>query len=308
MASFCEGKVAVVTGAGGTLCSCIAKYLALKGAKVVLIGRTREKLEKVASEIMGGSRCCATADAQQRVPPCVRVEPGDVTDEKSMQEIADRVLAEWGPCRFLVNGAGGNNVKAMPTRLRFSEADLAGGSQLAATASGAINCAPPAERGFWDIDMEAFKSVLEINTLGTVIPSRIFGLQMAKAGGGSILNFGSMNTYRPLTRVAPYAMSKAAIANWTMFFAQYMAPAHVRVNAVAPGFFVNERSKQYLMTPDGGFSARGQQVIAHTPAGRFGEAEELLGCVEWLLDDEKAGFVTGITVPVDGGFLASAGV
>ena len=156
--------------------------------------------------------------------------------------------------------------------------------------------------------MEAFKSVLEINTLGTVIPSRIFGLQMAKAGGGSILNFGSMNTYRPLTRVAPYAMSKAAIANWTMFFAQYMAPAHVRVNAVAPGFFVNERSKQYLMTPDGGFSPRGQQVIAHTPAGRFGEASELLGCVEWLLDDEKAGFVTGITVPVDGGFLASAGV
>jgi len=117
-----------------------------------------------------------------------------------------------------------------------------------------------------------------------------------------------MNTYRPLTRVAPYAMSKAAIANWTMFFAQYMAPAHVRVNAVAPGFFVNERSKQYLMTPDGGFSPRGQQVIAHTPAGRFGEASELLGCVEWLLDDEKAGFVTGITVPVDGGFLASAGV
>ena len=183
----------------------------------------------------------------------------------------------------------------------------AGGSRSRATAD-AQERVPPPDRGFWDIDMEAFKSVLEINTLGTVIPSRIFGLQMAKAGGGSILNFGSMNTYRPLTRVAPYAMSKAAIANWTMFFAQYMAPAKVRVNAVAPGFFVNERSKQYLMTPDGGFSARGQQVINHTPAGRFGEANELLGCVEWLLDDEKAGFVTGITVPVDGGFLSSAGV
>ena len=296
MASFCEGKVAVVTGAGGTLCSCIAKDLASKGAKVVLIGRTREKLEKVAEEIRGGSRSCATADAQERVPPCVRVEPGDVTDEKAMQAIADRVLAEWGPCRFLVNGAGGNNVKAMPTRLRFSEADLTPTTDF------------DKDRGFWDIDLAAFKSVLEINTLGTVIPSKVFGRQMAKAGGGSILNFGSMNTYRPLTRVAPYAMSKAAIANWTMFFAQYMAPAHVRVNAVAPGFFVNERSKQYLMTPDGGFSPRGQQVIAHTPAGRFGEAPELLGCVEWLLDDEKAGFVTGITVPVDGGFLASAGV
>ena len=281
MASFCEGKVAVVTGAGGTLCSCIAKDLALKGAKVVLIGRTRAKLEKVAGEIEGTD---------------VRIEPADVTDEKAIQEIADRVLAEWGPCRFLVNGAGGNNVKAMPSRLRFSEADLTPTADF------------DKDRGFWDIDMEAFKSVLEINTIGTVVPSRVFGLQMAKAGGGSILNFGSMNTYRPLTRVAPYAMSKAAIANWTMFFAQYMAPAHVRVNAVAPGFFVNERSRQYLMTPDGGFSPRGQQVIAHTPAGRFGEAPELLGCVEWLLDDEKAGFVTGVTGPVDGGFLASAGV
>jgi NAD(P)-dependent dehydrogenase (short-subunit alcohol dehydrogenase family) len=283
MDAYCYGKVAIVTGAGGTLCSAIAKDLAKKGAQVVLIGRTREKLERVSAEIAASGGAC-------------RIEPGDVTDERAMQGIADRVAAEWGPCRYLINGAGGNNVKAMPTRLRFSEAD----------------CEPTAdfakERGFWDIDMEAFKSVLEINTLGTVIPSRIFGLQMAKAGGGAILNFASMNTYRPLTRVAPYAMSKAAIANWTMFFAQYMAPAHVRVNAVAPGFFVNERSKQYLMTPDGGFSPRGQQVIAHTPAGRFGEAPELLGCVEWLLDDEKAGFVTGITVPVDGGFLASAGV
>ena len=298
-ASFCEGKVAVVTGAGGTLCSCIAKDLALKGAKVVLIGRTREKLEKVAGEIEEAQRAgrpLSQCNGQDARCPSVRIEPGDVTDEKSMQKIADSVLAEWGPCRFLVNGAGGNNVKAMPTRLRFSEADLTPTSDF------------DKDRGFWDIDLAAFKSVLEINTLGTVIPSRIFGLQMARAGGGSILNFGSMNTYRPLTRVAPYAMSKAAIANWTMFFAQYMAPAHVRVNAVAPGFFVNERSKQYLMTPDGGFSARGQQVIAHTPAGRFGEAPELLGCVEWLLDDEKAGFVTGITVPVDGGFLASAGV
>ena len=305
--SFCTGKVAVVTGAGGTLCSCIAEDLAKKGAKVVLIGRTREKLEKTARKIAEAGGCC-------------RIEPGDVTDEKAMREIADRVLAEWGPCRYLINGAGGNNVKAMPTRLRFSEKDL---ESPLSTNDNCHDCskntnandfAPPrepnlpAERGFFDIDMEAFRSVLEINTIGTVVPSRIFGLQMAKAGGGAILNFGSMNTYRPLTRVAPYAMSKAAIANWTMFFAQYMAPAKVRVNAVAPGFFVNERSRQYLMTPDGGFSARGQQVIHHTPAGRFGEAPELLGCVEWLLDDEKAGFVTGITVPVDGGFLASAGV
>ena len=278
-----KDKVAVVTGAGGTLCSAIAIDLAKKGAKVVLIGRTREKLEKVAAAIgTGGGVCC--------------IEPGDVTDEKAMQPIAARVAAEWGPCRFLINGAGGNNVKAMPTRLRFSEADYAPTADFSK------------ERGFFDIDMEAFKSVLEINTVGTVVPSRIFGLQMAKAGGGAILNFASMNTYRPLTRVAPYAMSKAAIANWTMFFAQYMAPAKVRVNAVAPGFMVNERSKQYLMTPDGGLSPRGEQVMHHTPMGRFGEAQDLLGCVNWLLDDSVSSFVTGITVPVDGGFLSSAGV
>lgn len=287
--SYCKDKVAVVTGAGGTLCSAIAVDLAKKGAKVVLVGRTREKLEKVAGEITASGGVC-------------RIEPADVTDEAAMRDMADRVAAEWGPCRFLVNGAGGNNVKAMPTRLHFCEKDLC------VSASLRENNDLPADRGFFDIDMAAFKSVLEINTLGTVIPSRVFALQMAKAGGGAMLNFASMNTYRPLTRVAPYAMSKAAIANWTMFFAQYMAPAKVRVNAVAPGFMVNERSKQYLMTPDGGLSPRGEQVMHHTPAGRFGEAEDLLGCVNWLLDDSVSSFVTGITVPVDGGFLSSAGV
>ena len=281
--SYCKDKVAVVTGAGGTLCSAIAIDLAKKGAKVVLVGRTREKLEKVAGEITASGGIC-------------RIEPADVTDEAAMRDMAGRIAAEWGPCRFLINGAGGNNVKAMPTRLRFSEADYAPTADFAK------------DRGFFDIDMAAFKSVLEINTLGTVIPSRIFALQMAKVGGGAILNFGSMNTYRPLTRVAPYAMSKAAIANWTMFFAQYMAPAKVRVNAVAPGFMVNERSRGYLMTPDGGLSSRGEQVMHHTPMGRFGEAEDLLGCVNWLLDDSVSSFVTGITVPVDGGFLSSAGV
>ena len=294
MNTYCKDKVAVVTGAGGTLCSAIAIDLAKKGAKVVLVGRTREKLEKVENEIAASGGIC-------------RIEPADVTDEAAMRDMADRVAAEWGPCRFLINGAGGNNVKAMPTRLRFCEKDLCVKNNPVNPVNP-VQKELPTDRGFFDIDMEAFKSVLEINTLGTVIPSRIFALQMAKAGGGAILNFASMNTYRPLTRVAPYAMSKAAIANWTMFFAQYMAPAKVRVNAVAPGFMVNERSKQYLMTPDGGLSPRGEQVMHHTPAGRFGEAEDLLGCVNWLLDDSVSSFVTGITVPVDGGFLSSAGV
>ena len=290
-----QDKVAVVTGAGGTLCSVIARHLAEQGAKVVLVGRTREKLEKVVEDLAQSRDAGASSPAM--IAPC------DVTDEAAVNDLAARVLREWGPCRFLINGAGGNNIKAMPTRLRFSPEDLA-----SAQPQTPREAAESASRGFFDIDMEAFKSVLEINTLGTVIPSRAFGLQMAAAGGGVILNFASMNTYRPLTRVAPYAMAKAAIANWTMFFAQYMAPAHVRVNAIAPGFMVNDRSRKYLCTPDGGLSARGEQVMAHTPMGRFGEAEDLLGCVDWLLDDAKSSFVTGITVPVDGGFLASAGV
>ena len=280
--SFCESKVAVVTGAGGTLCGPIAVDLAQKGAKVVLIGRTAAKLEATAAEIAKVGGIC-------------RVETGSVTDEPAIQSIADKVAAEWGPCRFLVNGAGGNQPPAVADRLQFDPAELSG-----PMADG--------KKGWWDVDLKVFESVLMTNTMGTVIPSRVFAKQMAAAGGGAIINFGSMNTYRPLTRVAAYAMSKAAIANWTQFLAQYLAPAKIRVNAIAPGFFVNDRSRKILCTPEGGLTARGEQVMAHTPARRFGEAPELLGCVDWLLDDEKAGFVTGITVPVDGGFLASAGV
>ena len=277
-----KDRVAVVTGAGGTLCSVIAKHLAAKGVKVVLIGRTREKLEPVAEAIRDAGGVC-------------RVEPGDVTDEARMTEIAECIKREWGNCRILVNGAGGNNIKAMSTLTQFDRREL-------------DHTLPEGERGFSDIDLAAFESVLKINTIGTVLPCRVFGMQMAAAGGGSILNFASMNTYRPLTRVAAYAMSKAAIANFTQFLANYYAPANIRVNAVAPGFFVNERSVKYLRTPDGGLSPRGERVMQHTPLGRFGEAPELIGCVEWLLDDDKAAFVTGITVPVDGGFLASTGV
>jgi NAD(P)-dependent dehydrogenase (short-subunit alcohol dehydrogenase family) len=282
MNRFFKDKVAVVTGAGGTLCGPIAVDLAKKGAKVVLIGRTASKLEVTAEAIAEAGGVC-------------RIETASVTDEPAIQAIADKVAAEWGPCRFLVNGAGGNQPAAVADRLAFDPAELEG---------------PMAEgkKGWWDVDLDVFESVLMTNTMGTVIPSRVFAKQMAAAGGGAIINFGSMNTYRPLTRVAAYAMSKAAIANWTQFLAQYLAPAKIRVNAIAPGFFVNERSKKILCTPDGGLTPRGEQVMAHTPAGRFGEATELLGCVEWLLNDEKAGFVTGITVPVDGGFLASAGV
>ena len=277
-----QGKVAVVTGAGGTLCSVIAAFLAEKGMKVVLIGRTKEKLDKTAAVI-------------QSKGGVYRIECADVNDVAALTDIASRVAAEWGPCRILVNGAGGNNINAMTTNTAYNPAEITSDK-------------PDDMRGFFDLDMDVFANVLKTNTVGTVIPCQIFGKQMAAAGGGSILNFASMNTYRPLSRVSAYAMSKAAIANFTQWLAAYLAPANIRVNAVAPGFFVNERSIKYLRTPDGGLSPRGENVMHHTPMQRFGEAQDLLGCVEWLLDDDKAAFVTGITVPVDGGFLSSTGI
>ncbi len=274
-------KVAVVTGAGGTLCSEIAIELAKQGAKVVLIGRTKEKLDAVQEKIK-------QINGMSFVYPC------DVTDQKSVQAVAKEVEEKLGGCDYLINGAGGNNAKAMPTLTKYDERELSG--EL-----------PEGQKGLYDIDMNAFRSVLDINTMGTVIPTMEFAKQMIQKGGGAVINFASMNTYCPLTRCFAYAMSKAAISNLTQSFAAYYAPANVRINAIAPGFMVNERSKNYLGTVEDGLTARGQSVINHTPMGRFGQANDLLGCVKWLLSDE-AGFVTGITVPVDGGFLTLGGV
>ncbi len=277
-----NNKVAVVTGAGGTLCSEIAIQLAKCGARVVLVGRTAEKLEAVSEKIKAFGGTCA-------VFPC------DVTDEAAVRKMAEQTYELFGPCNFLVNGAGGNNTKAMPTVTKFDERELCG-------------TMPEGEKGLYDIDLGAFRSVLDINIMGTVIPTMEYAKQMAKIGGGSVVNFASMNSYCPLTRCFAYAMSKAAIVNLTQSFAAYFAPANIRINAVAPGFMVNERSKNYLGTVEDGLTARGQAVIGHTPMGRFGQAQDLTGCVKWLLDEEASSFVTGITVPVDGGFLTLGGV
>lgn len=273
-----ENKIAVVTGAGGTLCSEIAIRLAEEGAKVWLVGRTEEKLQKVADKI----------GASARVYAC------DVTDAKAIAALGELVEKDGG-CDYLINGAGGNNQKAMPSITALDPRELDG-------------TLPEVQKGLYDIDMDAFESVLKINTMGTVIPTMEFAKQMVKKGGGSVVNFASMNSYCPLTRCFAYAMSKAAVSNLTQSFAAYYAPGKVRINAVAPGFMVNERSKNYLGTVEDGLTKRGEQVIGHTPMGRFGQAADLVGCVKWLLDEEASGFVTGITVPVDGGFLTLGGV
>lgn len=277
-----ENKVAVITGAGGTICSEIAIDLAKNKIKLALVGKTEEKLEKTAEKIKEvGGECFVFA--------C------DVCDETKLEELADKVYSLYGKCDFLINGAGGNQVAAMPTITQFDSREI-------------DNALPEGERGFYDIDMKAFESVIKINTMGTVLPMRTFAKRMAKDGGGSIVNFASMNSYCPLTRCFAYAMSKAAVVNMTQSFAAYFAPANIRINAIAPGFIANERSKTYLGTPEEGLTKRGEKVINHTPTKRFGKARDICGCVRWLLDEEASAFVTGVTIPVDGGFLTLSGV
>ena len=279
---FFKDKVAVITGAGGLLCSEVSIDMAKKGARVVLLEWAPEKLDPIVDKIKA-------LGTQYMVVRC------DVTNEESMEKAADDVLKTFGPCNFLINGAGGNNNKAVTTNFHYEPEEI-------------TDQKPDNMTGFFDLDMKVFESVLKINTIGTVIPSRVFARQMAANGGGSILNFASMNSYRPLTRVPAYAMSKAGVINFTQWLATYLAPAGIRVNGVAPGFFINDRSKLILGTPEEGLTQRGLNVMSHTPMQRFGKAQDLLGCIEWLLNDEMSAYVTGVTVPVDGGFLSHPGI
>ncbi len=276
-----EGRIAVVTGGGGFLCSAICKDLAKRGARVAVVELRLETAERIVGEIVGaGGQALAMA--------------GDVTDAASVVAARDQVRATFGRCQLLVNGAGGNQAPAITGINEFDPAELDGSN--------------PDGKGFFNLDMGAFRRVVDVNIMGTVIPSQIFGEDLVRGGGGSIINFASMNSYRPLSRVGAYGCAKAGVRNFTEWLAAYLAPAKVRVNAIAPGFFVNDRSRKILMTEDGGLSSRGQNVMQHTPMKRFGVAEELLGCFNWLIDDESAAFVTGLTVAVDGGFLACSGL
>lgn len=282
MENFFNDKVAVITGAAGVICSQVAKDLAGLGITVALVDRNEENLKKLEEQILSaGGRCrCYTCD---------------VTAKKSVEALAETVVSELGRCDYLINGAGGNNIKAMPNITKFDPREL-------------DEDRPEGLVGLYNVDMEAFEGVIRLNTMGTVYPLIAFAKYMAKQGGGSIVNFASMNTYCPLTRNFAYAMSKAAVANFTKGFAAYFADAGIRINAVAPGFIVNERSKVYLGTVEEGLTQRGTDVIKHTPMGNFGQATDICGCVRFLLDERMSSFVTGVTIPVDGGFLTLSGV
>ena len=282
MEMYFKGKIAVVTGAGGVICSAVSKSLAKEGITVILVGRTLSKLKKVADEIEADGGKCACYEC-------------DVQDRDSVNTMAEEIIAAYGKVDYLINGAGGNNALAVPNIAKFDQRELEKEK-------------PKGLKGLYNVDMDAFESVIRINTMGTVYPILAFAKYMVKEGAGSIVNFASMNTYCPLTKNFAYAMSKAAVANFTQSLAAYFGETGIRINAVAPGFVVNERSKVILGTVEEGLTERGQQVIEHTPMGKFGQAQDMCGCVKFLLDDRMSGFMTGVTIPVDGGFLTLSGV
>ena len=271
------GKVAVVTGAGGVLCSEMARALAQCGAKVALVGRTLEPLQQVADAI--------AAEGGTAKPYCA-----NVLDRKAVEAAAERIRAELGTCSILINGAGGNNPRANTDKEHYEPGDL-----------------DAETKSFFDLDEEGVQFVFNLNFTGTLIPTQVFARDMVESGG-SVINISSMNAYTPLTKIPAYSGAKAAIGNFTQWLAVHFSRVGIRVNAIAPGFFSTKQNAALLWNADGTPTARTNKILNATPMGRFGKPEELLGALLYLVSDEAAGFVTGITIPVDGGFSAYSGV
>ena len=274
-----SGKVAVVTGAGGVLCSMFAKALAQCGAKVALLDLNLGAAEKFAAEITAAG---GTARAYE----------ANVLKKETLEAARERVHAELGTCDILINGAGGNNPRATTTNEYYFDGDI--DRQDITT--------------FFNLDAAGVEFVFNLNFLGTLIPTQVFAPDMLGKADPAILNVSSMNAFTPLTKIPAYSGAKAAISNFTQWLAVHFSKAHIRVNAIAPGFFVTAQNRALLFTEDGTPTPRTEKILNSTPMGRFGEAEELLGALLFLLSPKAAGFVTGVVIPVDGGFSAYSGV
>lgn len=273
-----SGKVAVVTGAGGVLCSNFAKVLARAGARVALLDLNEEAAAAFAEEINkeGGTAkayCC------------------NVLDKEICDSVAEKVMNDLGKCDILINGAGGNNPKATTDKEYFELGDIDADT-----------------KSFFDLDASGVGFVFNLNFLGTLIPTQCYAKQMIGREGCSILNISSMNAYTPLTKIPAYSGAKAAISNFTQWLAVHFSKVGIRVNAIAPGFFSTKQNAKLLWNEDGTPTARTGKILAATPMGRFGETEELEGSLLFLLNEKAAGFITGVVLPVDGGFSAYSGV
>lgn len=271
-----HGKTAVVTGAGGVLCSMFARAVAQCGASVALLDIDLNAAEEVAAQIR--------ADGFQ-----AKAYRADVLDRASLEAAHAAVTADFGSCGILINGAGGNNPRAT--------ADIEFQDEAAADV-----------KSFFDLDKDGVAFVFDLNFLGTLLPTQVFAKDLLALAGGSILNISSMNAFRPLTKIPAYSAAKAAISNFTQWLAVYFAHSNIRVNAMAPGFFVGKQNKALLFDENGVPTPRTEKILRNTPMSRFGEMEELLGTLLFLLNEKAAGFITGVVIPVDGGFSAFSGV
>lgn len=275
-----SGKVAVVTGAAGVLCSDFSRALAKCGAKVALLDINETVAKRIADEIVaeGGQAIAVKANC---------LDKASLEDAKA---IVDKV---FGPCDILINGAGGNNPRATTYDETFSEETLA----------------DPDKQSFFSISPDGVRFVFDLNVTAAFLTTQVFALDMAKSGkGGNIVNISSMNAYRPLTKIPAYSAAKAAVSNFTQWLAVHFAETGIRVNAIAPGFFVTNQNRALLFRDDGTPTPRTGKILVGTPMRRFGEASELLGGLFFFLDDAASGFVTGVILPIDGGFSAYSGV
>lgn len=272
-------KTIVVTGAGGVLCSGFAEFLAKQGHKIALLD-------------LNDAAAAAVADRIVENGGIAKAYKCNVLDKACIEEVHAQVLADLGKCDILINGAGGNNPRCTTAHEEYEPGDESATDFLT----------------FFNLEEKGFDFVFDLNLKGVLLPSQVFMPDMLGREGCCVLNVSSMNAYRPLTKIPAYSAAKAAVTNFTSWLAVHFADCGIRVNAIAPGFFVTHQNRALLFDENGNPTARTEKILRSTPMKRFGEAEELLGTLEWLLDETKSGFVTGITVPVDGGFSIYSGV
>ncbi len=276
-----NNRVAVVTGGGGVLCSGFAKDLAAFGVKVAVLDLRLEAAQAVADEITaGGGTALAVA--------C------NVLEKESLEQAKKEVTEKLGTCDILINGAGGNSPLGTTTKDTLELKDIAEKAEGVKT--------------FFDLDPKGIEFVFNLNFLGTLLTTQTFAKEMVGKSNACILNVSSMNSYRPLTRIPAYSAAKAAVSNFTQFMAVHFADVGIRVNAIAPGFFSTNQNKALLYNEDGTLTARANKIVTHTPLGRFGVPDDLTGALLFLCNEEHSGFITGVILPVDGGFSAFSGV